>query len=526
MSGSYKDTTEERQFLRQGKRGILRAIFGRTMLITVFLILNFLLTFSILFDWFQNIPLLFGSVEVFTAVMLVYVLNTRDNPSVKLTWAVIIAVVPLLGAVLYGFIQLDIGHRVNRRLIDSSIAASLPFLPVQELENQQILQNEPELYPIVRYLGRYANASVYGNTEVRYFPLGEDKFSEMLIQLEKAEKFIFLEYFLISEGYMWNTILEILRRKAAEGVEVRVLYDGMNAFYNLPYSYPAQLKKLGIQCKTFAPVRPFVSTHYNNRDHRKILIIDGHTAFTGGINLEDRYINREVVFGHWKDTAVMVQGDAAQGFTAMFLQMWNAGEKDRIFAPYLALPDASTPADGYVIPYGDTPTDSENVGKMVYLNLANQARNFLWIMTPYLILDNELSTALQFAAKRGVDVRLILPHIPDKRSAFALAKSHYPELLEAGVRIYEYTPGFIHAKVCLCDDIHAVVGTINLDYRSLYHHFECAAYLYRVSVLADIARDFRDTMAQSQEITLSEIKKRPILSRFIGHLLKVFAPLM
>lgn len=518
-------TTEKNKLARKSKRGILRIIFGRTTIITLLLLLNFFLIFSFLFDLLQGLPILFGSMVVFTGIMELYILNTRDNPSVKLTWAVIIAVLPLVGAVLYFLIQFDVGSRVNHRMVDSSIAISKAFIPEQEALTERIKDEDKNLYNLANYLKHYANAPIYENTRVTYFPLGEDKFRELMIQLEKAEKFIFMEYFLISEGYMWGSILEVLQRKARQGVEVRLLYDGMNAFYNLPYGYPKELQKMGIKCKMFSPIRPFVSTHYNNRDHRKIVVIDGHTAFTGGINLEDRYINREEVFGHWKDTAVMLQGEAAQGFTLLFLQMWNSNERERAYVPYLQLPKAA-PAEGYVIPYGDTPTDRELVAETVYLNMLNQAKDYVYIMTPYLIVDSETLTALTFAAKRGVDVRLILPHIPDKKTIFAMTKSNYRELIEAGVRIYEYTPGFVHAKVFLSDDKHAVVGSINLDYRSLYHHFECAAYLYKVSALTDIKEDFRDTMGKCREITMEDVRKESLPTRITAALLKVLAPLL
>ena len=517
---------EKNQTIEKGKRGLLRMVFSRTMLIVLLLLLNFGLVFSFLFELIQGIPILFGSMVVFTAVMELYVLNSRDSTTIKLTWCILIAVLPLFGAALYFLVRFDAGNRVNRKLIDSSIQISLPFVPEQTGLYEKLREEDASFQGLAQYLRVHANAPVFENTRVQYFPLGEYKFRELLIQLEKAEKFIFMEYFLISEGTMWNSILEILERKAAQGVEVRVLYDGMNAFYNLPYTYPKQLAKKGIKCKMHAPVRPFVSTHYNNRDHRKIVVIDGHTAFTGGINLEDCYINAEVRYGHWKDTAVMLQGDAVQSFTLMFLQMWNASEHSREFAPYLQPPKEAPAAAGYVIPYGDSPTDRENVGEMVYLNMLNQAQDYVWIMTPYLILDSELSTALKFAAKRGVDVRLILPHIPDKKSVFTLAKTHCRDLTEAGVKIYEYTPGFVHAKVFLSDDIHGVVGTINLDYRSLYHHFECAAYLYKVPALADIKADFHDTLDKSQRVTMDEIRSEGFLTRMMGALLKVFAPLM
>ena len=304
------------------------------------------------------------------------------------------------------------------------------------------------------------------------------------------------------------------------------MYDGTCALALLPYGYPKQLEKMGIRCKMFSPIRPMVSTHYNNRDHRKILVIDGVTGFTGGINIADRYINREQVYGHWKDTAVMLQGEAVHSLTLMFLQMWNSTERKRDYAPYLKAEMSHVEAEGYVLPYGDSPLDNENIGEMVYLHMLNQAKDYVYIMTPYLILDNEMVTALRFAARRGVDVRLVLPHIPDKKYAFLLAKSHYAELIEAGVRIYEYTPGFVHAKVFLSDDYHAVVGTINLDYRSLYLHFECAAYLYRVKALREIRRDFFETMAVSQEITMKDVKQQGFFTRLGAMLLKAAAPLM
>lgn len=504
----------------------LRIIFSRTMIIVALLLVNFSIVFSFMFDLFQGLPILFGSMVVFTAIMELFVLNTQDDPTVKLSWCVIIAVLPLFGAFLYIFIRFDLGQRAHRHLVNSSIQSSLPYSNQDEDLAQRIQETDPDFYNLTQYLSRHGHFPVYENSDVTYFPLGEDMFREMLIRLEKAEEFIFMEYFLVARGHMWDSILEILQRKAQQGVEVRVMYDGMCAFMNLPYDYPKELKKMGIRCKMFSPVRPFVSTHYNNRDHRKITVIDGHTAFTGGINLEDCYINREIRYGHWKDTAVMVQGHAAQGFTRMFLQLWNATEKQHIFESYLPLPEHAPEAQGYVIPYGDSPTNTDKIGKMVYMNMLNQARRYVYIMTPYLILDDKMVAALQFAAQRGVDVRIVLPHIPDKQSAFLLAKSHYRELISAGVGIYEYTPGFVHGKVFLCDDISAVVGTINLDYRSLYHHFECGAYLYKVDALADIHADFVDTFAKSKEITMADVKKQGVLTRISGKLLKLAAPLM
>lgn len=517
---------EVRRIARKGKRGIFRVIFGRTMVITVLLLVQIVLLFKLMASFAEYIPYYFGSTAVFTAIMLIIVLNSRSNPSIKLTWCIVIAVLPVFGAPLYLYIRNDIGHQLEKRLLNSTLKESAVYIDDQRALMERLREEDRDLYRLACYTEQSCGCPIYENTTVRYFPQGSDKFDELLRQLESAREFIFLEYFIVQEGYMWRRILEILKRKAAEGVEVRVMYDGTCAYGQLPYGYPKQLEKLGIRCKMFSPIRPMVSTYYNNRDHRKILVVDGVTAFTGGVNIADRYIDRERVYGHWKDTAIMVQGDAARSFTLMFLQMWNATERQRDYAPYLKPSRHQPDAAGYVLPYGDSPLDGENVGEMVYLNILHQAKDYVYIMTPYLILDNEMVTALRFAAKRGVDVRLILPHIPDKKYAFLLAKTHYAELIEAGVRIYEYTPGFVHAKVFLADDREAVVGTINLDYRSLYLHFECAAYLYRVPALGDIRRDFFETMALSQEITMAEVKKQGLFTRLGGMLLKAAAPLM
>ena len=517
----YKEIAEK------SKHRIVNLIFGRTFVVLLLLLAQFFLVFQFVFSFVQYLPYTYGGILAFTAAMMLWILNSPENPSIKLSWCVVIAILPVFGALLYCFIRFDLGHRLEQRLLQSTIQKSLAHVPEQPEVLEQLRHQDRALYNLSTYTKTQGGYPVFHNTKVTYFPLGEKKFEAMLEQLELAEHFIFLEYFAIDKGYMWSSILSVLQRKAAQGVEVRVIYDGTSSISNLPYGYPKQLKAMGIQCVEFSPIRPLVSTHYNNRDHRKILVIDGHTAFTGGVNLDDRYINRVEAFGHWKDAAVMLQGEAAKGFTFMFLQMWNSLTHSDCYQPYLDIPVPSrSPAPGYVIPYSDSPLDNESVGKMVYLSILNRATDYVYIMTPYLILDQEMSSALQFAAKRGVDVRLILPHIPDKKYAFALAKSHYKELVDAGVKVYEYTPGFVHAKVFLCDDLHGVVGTINLDYRSLYLNFECAAYLYGVPALTDIHLDFEETLKQCHRITPEDIHHQPITTKLAGILLKVAAPLM
>ena len=323
-------------------------------------------------------------------------------------------------------------------------------------------------------------------------------------------------------------ILQILREKVKEGVEVRFMYDGMCAISMLPYRYPAQLRKYGIKCKMSNKVRPFLSTTQNNRDHRKICVIDGKVGFAGGINLGDEYINRKVRFGHWKDTAVMLKGDAVQSLTMIFLQMWNADErKAENYKRYLTPKRKELRRElGYVIPYADSPFDNENVGEEVYFHILNHAKKYVHIMTPYLILDNEMLTTLKRAAKSGIEVIIIMPHIPDKWYAFAVAKTYYRELIEGGVQIYEYQPGFVHAKVFVSDDDTATVGTINLDYRSLYLHFENGVFIYNNSEIDRIERDFQQTLAKCHKVTLIEVRKRTMLPKIIGQVLRLFAPLM
>ncbi len=524
------DEKDVARLLKPRKRSVVHKVFGSTAILTLLVLLQAFYLLMMFWRLHQYSPYFFGGGVLISAVMLVFVLNSRENPAAKLSWCIVIALAPIFGTCLYIYSNIEIGRRAEQKILQKVEKESQVYLPKQDALMTRLQREEPELYSFARYTSNHY-FSVYENTKVTYFPQGEDKLEEVLRQLKKAEKFIFLEYFIVEEGEMWGRILHILLEKAKAGVEVRLLYDGTCAFNTLPNNYPKKLQAHGIQCKLFAPVMPFMSTHYNFRDHRKILVIDGHTGFTGGINLADEYINRKEKHGHWKDTAVMLQGDAVYGLTHLFLQMWNATEKKRVYEPYLIQPVADklsreNETPGYVIPYGDSPLDNEKMGEMVYLDMINTARDYVYIMSPYLILDNEMVTALTFAAKRGVDVKLILPHIPDKKYVYVLAKSHYRELTEAGVKIYEYTPGFVHAKVFLSDHKKAVVGTINLDYRSLYLHFECAAYLYKVPAIDNIFKDFQNTLAKCQQITPEMAKKIGIGTRLAGAVLKVISPLM
>ena len=516
------------RLLKKGQSGLVHAIFSRFGLILILLLLQAFALFSLL-RWFGGLlPHYLGGTLLVTAAMMVYLLNQDMDNSVRITWLVVTALAPVLGVPLFWYTKADIGHRVLRKRLMELEGQTRAQLPQDERAVRRLEAEDPGAASLTRYLrGRGGGFPVYQNTAVTYFPGGEAKFEELLRQLETAKKYIFLEYFIIEEGLMWGRVLEVLARKAAQGVDVRVMYDGTCEFSTLPRDYPKRLEALGIRCKVFSPVTPFVSTHYNYRDHRKILVIDGRVGFTGGVNLVDEYINHVKKYGRWKDAAVMLEGEGVRSMTALFLQMWGILQQPE-FEQFLADPIPAERAAGFVVPYGDCPLDGERVGEMVYIDMINRARKYVHIITPYLILDGELETALRFAAERGVDVHLILPGVPDKRFAYSLAKTHYKALLSSGVKISEWTPGFTHAKVVVADGREAVVGTINLDYRSLYHHFENAVWMYGTDCIRSTESDFQSTLAQCRTVepTAHSIWQGKTLLHLTGVLLKFIAPLI
>ena len=517
------------RLLKKGQKGIVHAIFSRFGLVLLLMLLQVGVLWSV-FRWFGGLlPHYFGGSVAMSAFMVVYILNSEMDNSAKITWMVTIAILPVVGVPLFFYVKSNIGHNALKKRVTHLTEEARGLQPQPLAAAQELAEADPGAASLARYLhGKGGGFSVYRNTEVTYFPGGEAKFEELLRQLEKAEKYIFLEYFIIDEGLMWGKILEVLARKAAEGVDVRVMYDGTCEFTTLPRDYPKRLERLGIACKVFSPLMPFVSTHYNYRDHRKVLVIDGKVGFTGGVNLADEYINHVEKFGRWKDAAVMLEGEAVRSLTAIFLQMWDIAQEPE-FEAYLKQPiPAPAGAKGFAAPYGDCPLDGERVGELVYIDLLNRARKYIHIMTPYLILDGELETALKFAAERGVDVHLILPGKPDKRIPYALAKTHYAALIRSGVKISEWVPGFVHAKVFVVDDREAVVGTINLDYRSLYHHFEDAVWMVDAPCIPAIEDDFQRTLTQCRtvEATTQGIWQGQTLLRLTGRLVKAIAPLL
>lgn len=465
--------------------------------------------------------LVFQALGVIVSMLIV---NSDINSSYKISWILVIMSFPIFGVMFYIFFGNSSSSRKLRRKMSPYIQAERDLLSNEALDDNT-LKNKPFSSARQEDYLRKSGFTAYDGTKSVYLPSGEEKFKALLRELETAEKFIYLEYFIINEGKMWNTILDILEKKSKSGVDVRVIYDDIGCLLTLPVKYEKELEARGIKCRVFNKFKPFISKKLNNRDHRKIFVIDGKTAFTGGINLADEYINEFEKHGHWKDTAVMLKGKAARGFTVMFLTMWNylSGENP---ANYGCLPDYCEESDGLVIPYCDSPLDEEPVGENVYLNIINNARKYVYITTPYLVIDDEMQNALTLAAKSGVDVRIITPHVPDKWFVHSVTRAHYRKLTSLGVKIYEYYPGFIHSKSFVCDDEIGVVGTINLDYRSLYLHFECAAWLCKTNCLDDIKRDFLKTLDECDEITYDDCLSVNVFVRALRLILKLFSPLM
>ncbi len=454
------------------------------------------------------------------------IVGSRMEPGYKIAWLLLILPFPIFGGVLYIMVGGgSIPKRTQKRMkgmLDKSF-----FSLKEDFKSDDLLPLGGDAAGQASYLERRAACPAYTNTETEYFSLGDLAFPRILEELEKAEKYIFLEYFIIQPGVFWDSILSILERKVARGVEVRVLYDDFGCMFTLPRDYNEFLIKKGIQCRVFNRLTPVMSLRMNNRDHRKLLIIDGKIGFTGGINLADEYINVRERFGHWKDSAIFLEGDAVWSMTVMFLTMWdNIANWDEDFERFRPPAAPVRPWTGYVQPYTDTPLDREAVGQAVYLNMIAKAKNYIYITTPYLVIDVATNTALCNAAKSGVDVRIITPHIPDKRYVFEVTRAHYPPLLEAGVKIYEYTPGFIHAKNFVVDDRFATVGTVNLDYRSLFLHFEDGVWLCESPCIRDIRKDFMETLKVSQPCSLRQFKHLNILLQLYRSILRVFAPLM
>ena len=491
------------------------------------ILIELFLVFGIILYMSQIAPIIWVTlVFLISVATVIAIVNRSMSPESKVTW-LIVTFVPVFGPLLY----LMFGER---RLSKKELKQLQELNSIAFHENNgrqlhlQLQETDKSAYGIINALLHMdSNAEVYDHTDSQFFANGEEMWQQMLEDLKRAEKFIFLEYYIVDEGLMWDSILEVLEEKAAQGVEVKMLYDDIGCMVTLPGDYTVYLRSKGIDAHKFNKVIPRMTVAYNNRDHRKILVIDGQISYTGGINLADEYINHIERFGHWKDSGIRIDGPATQAFTRLFLMNWyiNRGEISD-FDQY-HLENQTRFGSGLCIPYGSGPKPiyKTKVGKIVYQNLINQAEDFVYITTPYLIIDYDLTEDIKNAAMRGVDVRIVTPHIPDKKLIQLVTRGAYPDLLSAGVRIFEYTPGFIHSKQMIVDDRFAAVGTINLDYRSLVHHYENAVLLYKTESIADIRKDFEDIFEVSQEI-FSDTINLTWYQMMIKEVTQLFAPML
>ncbi len=507
---------------------VLSRILSRAVIIGISIFIQLALWIGLIYLTGSYSDLLFGAMTSFSLFCMFYIVIQDTYNENKIAWIAFFFLFSVAGGIIYFTFG---SHRISKRkkAIYNEVDATLE-IAMEKVKNdaEGLLKDNIHVFRQTEYLKRIAKAPAHTNTEVEYFSLGEEKLNAMVAELKTAEKFIFLEYFIIEEGKMWGAIEEILIEKAAKGVDVRILYDDLGCLLTLPRNFAKRLAKYNIDCRVFNTFNNLFNSNFNNRDHRKICVIDGNIGFTGGINLADEYINEFEKHGHWKDTAIMLKGEAVYNLTAMFLSMWSSvTEKVEDFSKYA--PTKTYKADGIIQPFGDSPLDNETVGETVYMSMLNRAKNYVYITTPYLIISRQMMVALTTAAKSGIDVRLILPGIADKKFVHFLSRSFYEELVKAGVKIYEYMPGFVHSKMFICDDESAVVGTINLDYRSLSLHYECGAFIYGSSVIGAIKEDFIKTQSKCVQITAHDYKNKGKLGliKFTAlGLLRTFAPLL
>lgn len=502
----------------------------RTIIILLLLAQVYLIVFLLIQSQtkYQAVSIALTIISIMTVF---YIINLKNKPGYKVTWIVMIMIFPLFGGILYLMFHLQSSVERFQRKYSIYDKQALSLLKQDEIILKKIREENSDIATQTQYLIDTTGYPIYQNTDIEYIPSGEAYFERLIKELKKAERFIFLEYFIISRGIMWDTILELLQEKVKAGVEIRIVYDDMGCMFSLPDKYYRTLNQMGIKCYAFNPFRPFWTTLQNNRDHRKLVVIDGIIAFTGGINLADEYINAIRRFGHWKDSAVMLRGDAVRSFTVMFLNMWDSICKcEENFNDYLYQKNDliifSKENNEYVQPYCDSPVDHEYVGENVFLQVINNARKYVFISTPYLIVDENLMSSLTLAAKSGIDVRIITPYIPDKKIVHITTRSYYEQLIDSGVRIYEYKPGFIHSKKFISDDVTAITGTANLDFRSLYLHFECGVRMYNTPAIADMKNDYLKTLESCIEITPDFYMKKNFIMRIFQDIIRLLAPLM
>lgn len=465
----------------------------------------------------------FIAFEIISAIAVIHLNYKDENTSYKISWIALILLIPVIGVIIYIVSRIGILRnfsKINRISFEKGVFPKEDFSLLHSIK----IVNKAR-YNETRLIKNISGYPAYTNTKIEYFPSGELMYKRLIKELKSAQKFIFIEYFIISKGIMWDKILEILKEKSRSGVEVRILVDYIGSLFVLPPKFRKILRENNIKFKIFNPMKLILNVMLNYRDHRKLVIVDGRVAFNGGINIGDEYINLYRKYGYWKDSAVCIEGDAVYSFTVMFLKMWQSITHKKEDIKRYKLAQKMMLNEGIVIPYASGPERLDSTAEDIYLNIINSAKNYIYITTPYLIISYEMILALSLAAKRGVDVKIITPHIPDKKIIQILTRSHYDKLLDSGVEIYEYMPGFIHSKNFVSDDECAVIGTINMDYRSLFLHFECATYMYDTPAINEIYRDFIKTKMVSKKVHKEVWERRSFLKKILESILRLFAPL-
>lgn len=501
---------------------------GRLLFVVLAVLLQIAWFYLVLIRLIDNYVLFAIGFRILSVLSIFSIIGKRTNASIKMTWVVFIMAMPILGWILYFLFYGTNFRRTMQKRFALADGMLFPYLDQSHAVLDSLCREDKVAGNQFTMLEHYAGFPVYRNTEVVFYKEASLGFEAQMEALRSAKKFIFMEYHAIENRESFGEMKELLLQKAKEGVEVRLFYDDVGSVGFINPRFLQELEEGGIQCRIFNPIVPIVNLFMNNRDHRKITVVDGQIGFTGGYNLADEYFNIRSPYGYWKDTGIRLRGEAVGTLTILFLEMWHAMDDSLVRGLYNYLPRHwdCFPGEGYCAPFGDSPIDNKPVGEDVYLNLIASAEDCIYITTPYLIITDEMSRALSNAARRGVDVRIVLPGIPDKKLIYAVSRSYYAQLLRAGVRIYEYTPGFIHSKQVLVDHRIAVVGTINFDYRSLYHHFENGVLIYESPCIFDIADDFYEVFRVSKEISPDWDKKRSLFKRSIQGFLRFMAPLL
>lgn len=501
---------------------LLKTIFGRFIINALLVIGQVALIAYFISLLSERYIYVFLVTRIIAYLVVVLLINKKQNPNLKIPWIVFILITPIAGTLSYlAFGKQFFPKQKSRRYLYYNDLLS-KYLKHDELNLKENILDQS------KYIENVTGFHMTKNNNLKYYNCGEDIYKDLIEDLKNAKEYIFLEFFIFSKGKLLNELLDILKQKVKEGLDIRIIYDDIGSVRNLNVRFNRKIEKMGIKCLKFHPFIPFVSASHNNRDHRKIIIIDGKVCYTGGINIADEYINLIHPFGYWKDNGLKIEGDALNSMLVLFLTTWNANykKKDEEFDHFFKEHTISN--DVYVQPFGDCPAPifHEYVSENAYLNIINSAKKYLYITTPYLIIDFTVLNQLRLAAKRGVDVRIIVPHIPDKKLVFWVTQSNYNELINAGVRIYEYTPGFIHSKYILSDDEISILGTVNFDYRSFVHHFECASLMTNIPNYNEMYRDYIETMEKSQEIKKEDVKKINIFKKLIVLIVDFFSPLL